>query len=78
MRTVYVDVDHTLLRGGHALAAFPRTTPNDPTLEARWVTPAELRSLPLRSPEVLEVLLAVGAGCPVVPWAIWDATGVFG
>ena len=59
-------------------AAHPRTTPNAHTREARWVTPDELRRLPLRSPEVLEVIEAVEAGCPVVPWSIWDASGVFG
>ncbi|MEQ1564178.1 MAG: NUDIX domain-containing protein [Myxococcota bacterium] len=58
--------------------AAPRTTANDHTREARWVTLDELRALPLRAPEVLEVLTAVESGLPVVPWSVWDATGTFG
>lgn len=58
-------------------AAVPRSTPNAHTREARWVTLDELRELPLRTTEVVEVLEAVEGGLPVVPWSIWDPTGTF-
>jgi ADP-ribose pyrophosphatase YjhB (NUDIX family) len=58
--------------------AVPRTTPNAHTREARWVTLDALRRLRLRTTEVVDVLAAVEAGCPIVPWSIWDPSGVFG
>jgi phosphatase NudJ len=45
----------------------PRTTPNEHSLEARWVTRQELATLPLRGPEVLEIFDWVAGGATVHP-----------
>ena len=45
----------------------PRTTPDEHSLEARWVTLDELASLPLRGPEVLAIFRWVQGGAPVYP-----------
>jgi phosphatase NudJ len=45
----------------------PRTTANEHSLEARWVTRQELAKLPLRGPEVLEIFDWVAGGAPVYP-----------
>jgi len=48
----------------------PKTTADEHSLEARWVTLDELARLPLRHPEVLEVFRAVAAGAPVAPLSV--------
>lgn len=45
----------------------PRTTPNEHSLEARWVTLAELETLPLRGPEVRAIFAWVADGAPIYP-----------
>jgi phosphatase NudJ len=45
----------------------PRTTPNEHSLEARWVTLAELDALPLRGPEVRDIFAWVAGGAPAYP-----------
>ena len=45
----------------------PRTTANEHSLEARWVTLAELDRLPLRGPEVRAIFEWVAGGAPVYP-----------
>jgi phosphatase NudJ len=45
----------------------PRATPNEHSLEARWVTLAELDELPLRGPEVRGLFEWVADGAPVYP-----------
>ncbi len=45
----------------------PKSTPDDESLEARWVTLAELDGIPLRSNEVRDILAYVNAGGRVLP-----------
>jgi phosphatase NudJ len=45
----------------------PRSTPNDHSLEAAWVTLEELERLPLRGEEVRELFEQVAWGAPVYP-----------
>jgi phosphatase NudJ len=45
----------------------PRTTANEHSLEARWVTLAELAEIPLRGDEVRRVFEWVAGGAPVYP-----------
>ncbi len=45
----------------------PRSTPDEHSLEARWVTLDELAHLPLRGPEVLDIFRWVAEGAPVYP-----------
>jgi ADP-ribose pyrophosphatase YjhB (NUDIX family) len=45
----------------------PRTTPNEHSLEARWVTKQELEKLPLRGPEVIALFDWVAGGAPIYP-----------
>jgi phosphatase NudJ len=45
----------------------PRTTPNEHSLEARWVTLDELAGLRLRGPEVQSIFEWVSGGAPVYP-----------
>jgi ADP-ribose pyrophosphatase YjhB (NUDIX family) len=45
----------------------PRTTANEHSLEARWVTLAELGRLPLRGPEVRAIFEWVADGAAVYP-----------
>lgn len=47
--------------------ARPKQTPDEHSLEARWLTLAEMERLPLRGDEVLEIFTAVAAGAPVAP-----------
>jgi ADP-ribose pyrophosphatase YjhB (NUDIX family) len=70
-------IQHTpSLRGARVRAIFlarpagdptPRTTPNEHSLEARWVTRRELAQLPLRGPEVLALFDWVAGGAAVYP-----------
>lgn len=53
----------------------PRTTPNEHSLEARWVTLDELASLPLRDAEVREVFEYVAAGGIVYPLSLLTQEG---
>lgn len=55
--------------------ATPKSTPDEHSLQARWVTLAELRGLPLRGREVLEIFEAVEAGAPVYPMSLIRAEG---
>jgi phosphatase NudJ len=50
-------------------AGSPKQAPDEHSLAARWVTLAELRELPLRGREVLEIYEAVAAGVHVAPLA---------
>ncbi|MBL9101866.1 MAG: NUDIX domain-containing protein [Myxococcales bacterium] len=50
-------------------AGAPKQAPDEHSLAARWVTLAELRELPLRGREVLEIYEAVAAGVHVAPLA---------
>ncbi len=60
----------------HAAAnARLKTTPDEHSLEARWATLAEMRTLPLRGDEVLEIAEAVLAGAPVYPLDVIVAEG---
>jgi phosphatase NudJ len=45
----------------------PRSTPNEHSLEARWVALHELAELPLRGPEVLDIFTWVARGAAVHP-----------
>jgi phosphatase NudJ len=45
----------------------PKTTPDEHSLEARWVTLDELARLPLRGPEVLALFRWVAGGAPIYP-----------
>ena len=49
--------------GGEA----PKRSPDEHSLEARWVTLDEMAKLPLRGREVLEIFTAVAAGAHVAP-----------
>jgi phosphatase NudJ len=51
----------------------PRATPNDHSLQATWVTLAELDRLPLRGEEVRELFEAVAGGAPVYPLELLDS-----
>lgn len=44
--------------------------PNDDALQARWATLDEIRRLPLRSPEVVELFDYVQRGAPIYPVTI--------
>lgn len=48
----------------------PKTTPDEHSLEARWVTTAELARLPLRHREVLDLFEHVERGAPVYPLSV--------
>ncbi len=50
--------------------ASPKSTPDEHSLEARWVTLEELDALPLRGDEVREVFQHVSAGCAVYPMGV--------
>ncbi|MCB9745636.1 MAG: NUDIX domain-containing protein [Alphaproteobacteria bacterium] len=41
--------------------------PTEDSLDARWATLEEIEALPLRGPDVLEILYAVRGGAPVLP-----------
>jgi phosphatase NudJ len=45
----------------------PKTTPDEHSLEARWVTLDELACLPLRGPEVLAICRWVAGGAVAYP-----------
>jgi 8-oxo-dGTP pyrophosphatase MutT (NUDIX family) len=45
----------------------PKSTPDDDSLAAAWVTLDDLRALPLRGPDALEALTAAAHGAPVYP-----------
>lgn len=53
----------------------PKTTPDEHSLQARWVTLAELRALPLRGYEVVELFEAVQRGAPVFPLSVLTPEG---
>lgn len=53
----------------------PKTTADQHSLEARWVTLSELRQLPLRGEEVNEIFTAVERGAPVYPLSLITAEG---
>ena len=45
----------------------PKSTPDDDTLQAAWVTVDEAERLPLRGDDVLRLLHMVAVGAPVYP-----------
>lgn len=53
----------------------PKQAPDEDTLEARWVTLEEVRSLPLRGGEVEALLEDVLAGAPVFPLSLLGPEG---
>jgi phosphatase NudJ len=53
----------------------PRTTPNEESLGAQWVTLDELDRLPLRGPEVSTLFRWVAAGAPVYPLTLLTTEG---
>ena len=72
-----VRVQHTPMPGGARVRVIftahpaddtpPRTTPNDESLGAAWVTLDELERLPLRGPEIVELFAQVAGGATVYP-----------
>lgn len=72
-----VRLEHRPYEGGARLRAFfvarprpgaePRTSPNEHSLGARFVTLTEARALPLRDPEALRLCELVSAGAPILP-----------
>lgn len=58
-------------------SSAPKTTPDEHSLQARWVTLAELRALPLRGDEVREVFAAVERGAPVYPLSVITSEGAW-
>jgi hypothetical protein len=70
-------VQHTLFLGGARLRVLfearpaddtpPRAWANEHSLEARWVTLADLDGLPLRGPEVRSIFAWVAGGAVVYP-----------
>ena len=53
----------------------PKQSPDEHSLAARWVTPAEMRALKLRGGEVLAICEAVLAGAPVHPLTLLTPEG---
>ncbi|MDC0717053.1 NUDIX domain-containing protein [Nannocystis bainbridge] len=53
----------------------PKSHADEHSLEARWVTLAELRALPLRGEEVEELFAAVERGLPVHPLSLITSEG---
>jgi phosphatase NudJ len=53
----------------------PRTTPNEESLGAAWVTLDELTSYPLRGDEVLALFRHIAAGGPVYPLSVLTFEG---
>lgn len=53
----------------------PKTEPDEESLEARYVTLDELRTLPLRGAEVLRLFEEVAAGAPVHPLSVLGLEG---
>jgi ADP-ribose pyrophosphatase YjhB (NUDIX family) len=78
-------IEHSPAPGGARVRVFlvarplddapPRATPNEHSLEARWVTLDELASLPLRDAEVRDVFEHVARGGPVYPLALLQPEG---
>ncbi len=46
---------------------LPKTHPDEHSLQAAWVTLAEMKSLPLRGIEVLELFHYIANGAPIYP-----------
>jgi ADP-ribose pyrophosphatase YjhB (NUDIX family) len=53
----------------------PKSVPDEHSLEARWVTLPELKLLPLRGIEVIEIFRAVERGAPVYPLSVITPEG---
>lgn len=53
----------------------PKTTPDDESLGAAWITLDELGAYPLRGPEVVTILAHVAAGGAVHPLSLLAAEG---
>ncbi|MBL4845026.1 MAG: NUDIX hydrolase [Planctomycetes bacterium] len=54
----------------------PKSEPDDESLEAAWVTLADLDQLPLRGAEVKRLLTEVAAGAPVYPLSLIAREGM--
>ncbi|AKT40620.1 NUDIX domain-containing protein [Chondromyces crocatus] len=50
--------------------ALPKQTPDEHSLEARWVTVEELSALPQRGPDVARLFREVLGGAPVYPLSL--------
>lgn len=53
----------------------PKSVADEHSLQARWVTLAELRALPLRGREVVTIFEAVQRGAPVYPLSLLGHEG---
>jgi len=53
----------------------PKSTPDEHSLQAAWLTLDELAGLKLRSPEVLATLTEIARGQPVYPLSLLAAEG---
>lgn len=53
----------------------PKSTPDEESLEARWVTLDEAAKLPLRGPEVVEILRYVATGGAIYPLSVLTYEG---
>ncbi len=53
----------------------PKTKPDNESLEARWVTLEELKTLELRGPEVRRLFKEVLAGAPIYPLSLLRPEG---
>jgi phosphatase NudJ len=72
--------EHTPMYGGSRVRAIfvarpiddtpPKNAPDEHSLEAAWVTLAQLERLPLRGGEVRRLLEAVAAGAPIYPLSV--------
>jgi ADP-ribose pyrophosphatase YjhB (NUDIX family) len=80
-----VRVEHSPL-GGHArmrvcFVAHPRgdptpkAAPDEDTLGAAWVTPAEMKTLPLRDSLALALVRLVERSAPLLPMSAWALEG---
>lgn len=45
----------------------PKSVPDDESLEAAWMTLAEMQQIPLRGEEVLQICELVASGAPIYP-----------
>ena len=78
-------IEHTLIQGGARLRVIysahplgdstPKRVADDDTLGAAWVSLDELKTLPLRGPEVATMLHDVARGAPVYPLSLITREG---
>lgn len=66
---------HFLARPKPGASTEPRREPNEHSLEAKWISMAELKSFELRGEEVREVFEFVEYGGPVAPISLLNEEG---